>query len=294
MDLETTVCLFCGVDDSEPLLRRERPRHVVCRRCGLVYQNPRPTVAEMGKHYADHYWEERGLNSDEELPARSEVSIERGQCVVDWTHGTVRPADLVVEVGCGPGEIVSYVRDQLGCQVLGIEPSHAQAESATRRFGLQTMCGSLEDLSIGDRKAKVVFLSHVAEHFHDPRTSLGLCRDLLADDGWLFVEVPNILGANPRKRLTNWLTLEHMFYFSPNTLTRLLQQIGFRVTRCEGDLAVRVLARKASLPATVSDHRPAVDGEYRRVKRAIWRHELKYWPRYVVKRIAGSVLPAKA
>src|ERR1700730_3144890 len=123
--MEETACLFCGVNDEHPLLRREEPRHVVCRRCGFVYQNPRPTIAEMSRHYQEEYWESRGLDSSNSELVDS-TSNARAAGMVEMLRGRITAGNLVLEVGCVRSEILAHVRDQLSCQVLGIEPSPAQ------------------------------------------------------------------------------------------------------------------------------------------------------------------------
>jgi SAM-dependent methyltransferase len=284
--MEQTVCLLCGARDERLLLRRAEPRHVVCRRCGLVYQNPRPTLAEISAYYREGYWEDRGAVAESGELSQSDASLERGRAILDWARSRVGPADLTVEIGCGHGEILAYLRDQLGCQALGVEPSRAQATAAAR-FGLEILNADLEGVDLRGRRAKLLVLSHVLEHFHDPRAALARCRELLADDGWLFIEVPNILNPNPRKRLSTWLAVEHMYYYSVGTLSRLLAEGGFRVTKMHDKTFVRVLAQPAAVPAT----RPAVESlpgnEYRQVLRALAWHDLRYWPWYFVQRVGS-------
>ncbi len=55
-ELEETPCLLCKSTDSRAIARREQPRHVICRRCGMVYQNPRPTISSIMPYYNSGYW----------------------------------------------------------------------------------------------------------------------------------------------------------------------------------------------------------------------------------------------
>src|ERR1700682_1540544 len=96
--MESTTCLFCGVNDERPLLRRREPRHVVCRRCGFVYQNPRPTIAEMSRHYQEGYWEGRGLNSESTDPVDL-ISNPRPAGMVKMLRERITAGNLVLEVG---------------------------------------------------------------------------------------------------------------------------------------------------------------------------------------------------
>jgi SAM-dependent methyltransferase len=284
--METTVYLLCGSDNVWPLLRRPTPRHVVCRRCGLVYQNPRPTLEEIAAYYERGYWESRGTVVLDAAQPVSDVSRNRGRAVVNWLRPLVESQDLVVEIGCGHGEIISYVREQLGCRVVGVDPSKAQAEAAAKRFGIEVIESDLEGVDLAGRRAKAVILSHVAEHFHDPRAALIRCRDVLIDDGWIVVEVPNILHPNPNKRLSNWLSMEHMYYFSSRTLSHVLLEAGYQIVEIQCAEFVRAVARKSSTPARHATE-PLVN-EYRQVLRALWRHELGYWPSYIARRVKSE------
>src|SRR5262249_50740806 len=62
--LEPAVCCLCGVEDADPVGVGEDFEYrtspdtflaVRCRRCGLVYLNPRPADEEAGRIYPDHY-----------------------------------------------------------------------------------------------------------------------------------------------------------------------------------------------------------------------------------------------
>jgi SAM-dependent methyltransferase len=292
--MEQAVCLLCGVADERALLRRAKPRHVVCRRCGLVYQNPRPTLEEISAYYQRGYWEDRGpIAANGAEPIRP-ASLDRGRFVVEWTQKYLGSVERVVEIGCGRGEILAYVRDHLNCQALGVEPSRAQATTAAQRFALEVLNATLNDVDLQGRKASALVLSHVVEHFHDPRAALIRCRDLLADGGWIFIEVPNILEPNRHKGLSKWLAFEHMYYFSVGTLSRVLAEAGFAVEHTETKAFVRVLAQMQPAVPKGSAGISAVANEYRDVLRALRRHEYLYWPRYAVQRAAGLLSRGRA
>ena len=61
--MEKTDCDFCGADDTAPVyLGRDRLHGlpgtfplVRCRRCGLMYLNPRPDRDEIGRYYPSDY-----------------------------------------------------------------------------------------------------------------------------------------------------------------------------------------------------------------------------------------------
>ena len=273
--METINCVICGTDDGRPIFNRDAPRHVICRRCGFVYENPRPTMAEMLAYYKSGYYES--------LPTIDPTErSERGEAICRWVNGRITADDLVVEIGCGHGAALNHVRREFGCSVLGVEPSESQAALARKTFGLDVIAGGFEAAETGERKAKLVFLFHVLEHLHDPIAAIRKFGDMLSDDGMLFIEVPNVLNPHRGKRLSTWFTREHVSYFSPSTLTSVAAMGGFSASRVEATHAVRLLARKGNSPVVI----PA---EYWAVRRALWRHDASYWPRRIAAKLLGRV-----
>ncbi|MDX1437399.1 MAG: hypothetical protein R3335_11340, partial [Anaerolineales bacterium] len=62
--METVHCDLCGLDAPTLFLKipdylLDRPQIVStlvrCANCGLIYQNPRPSLAEIGAHYPEEY-----------------------------------------------------------------------------------------------------------------------------------------------------------------------------------------------------------------------------------------------
>ena len=80
-------------------------------------------------------------------------------------------------------------------------------------------------------------LLNVLEHLRDPFATLKLIKSkLLAKNGLLVIEVPNDFNdfqqvANKEFDLDNWWVVSpnHINYFSPKTLFRLLDKCGYTV-----------------------------------------------------------------
>lgn len=91
------------------------------------------------------------------------------------------------------------------------------------------MVGSLEQFfSTELGKFDKIYMSHVFDHFYDPNESLEHTCDLLNDDGFLVIEVPNIL--KPYGSLDNYfLGYVYPSQLSPITLLRLLMNQSYSV-----------------------------------------------------------------
>jgi SAM-dependent methyltransferase len=244
----------------------------------------------MQQYYRDSYWQDRGLHHKNVGEAESGPK-QRAAGVIAMLEGIIRAADFVIEIGCGSAEILSEVRKRFACDVQGVEPSLEQAEAARRRHGIEIQCSDLDSMDLNGRRANLVILSHVLEHIYDPLAALVRIRSMLATDGWLLVEVPNMLRPNRSKRLSNWLAREHVYYFSRNSLRRALAHSGFRTIVIREREYLRILAKSSADCGLESpkNGRDIMRNDYWRVRFAIIKHEATYWPWYVLKKVVAGL-----
>jgi len=117
-----------------------------------------------------------------------------------WAVDTleVRPADRLLEVGCGHGVAVSLVCERLTTgTITAIDRSPKMIEMATRRNREHVEAGravleavALEDADLGDRRFDKVFAFNVAPFWQQPEAALGAVREHLARDGAVYLFGP--------------------------------------------------------------------------------------------------------
>jgi SAM-dependent methyltransferase len=166
-----------------------------------------------------------------------DVEIEHAEEPWRTTMGEERLTDLLrfidrgrlLEVGCSTGEFLLAASRQF--EVAGVEADRAAATCARAR-GVDCRNGGLATADFPPAGFDVAVLYHVIEHFHDPRAELRELRRLLKPGGHLVVETPDV--ANPWFHLlgARWRQIipDHLFFFSPATIRRLLTEEGFEVT----------------------------------------------------------------
>lgn len=155
----------------------------------------------------------------------------------------------VLEVGCGQGEYLSLLREA-GADAFGIEhrPESVEACQAAGLKVAQTVIDGPETrLANGpfDGFAILNFLEHIPDAH---RTLQGIAANL-CDGATGLVEVPNfdmILAAG----LFAEFIPDHLYYFTRQTLTNLLESNGFEVLECRPEWHDYVLS------ATVKKRRP--------------------------------------
>jgi SAM-dependent methyltransferase len=234
----------CGTGTVEPsktrLLNLGEPYAICrCEACGFLFLNPQPTVGELSEMYtSDPYYAKdnatRGAGRRRFYHARMD-RLER------W-----RPerGDML-GLGCLEGGYALEVARARGWRVAAVEFSPILADHARSALGIDVKVSDAWCLSpfLGSRFDVVV--SQSLEHVLDPRDTLAQCRDILAPNGLLMLEVPNqfhslidllklavvrIAGEGAFPWFHRDITFEfHTLYFTPTTLRALLASEGFEV-----------------------------------------------------------------
>ena len=132
---------------------------------------------------------------------------------------------LFLELGCGTGWLCALAWE-MGWQAVGLD-INLLVKLGTYQSSALTVyrCPSSQTLF------HLVVLRHVLEHLPSPRQALSEVYRVLKDDGWVALEVPNAgsLGRWVYGPLwDSWNLPRHLHHFTPATLRRLMEQVGFR------------------------------------------------------------------
>lgn len=134
----------------------------------------------------------------------------------------------LLEVGCSTGEMLVSARGSF--ETVGVEADAASSRVACDR-GLQCFNGALTDAGFADGGFDVAALYHVIEHFPSPRAEMAELHRIVKPGGWLVIETPNIANIWFRLLGARWRQFipDHIYFFTPHTLTRLCDEAGFEV-----------------------------------------------------------------
>lgn len=222
-------CNVCGAFDAEQIRSKDRDGRplfsVICRRCGLVWTDPRPEPDDVRDFYATRYRiEYKGTYapSRRHLYRSTKTARERLQRLA----GTLRPGARVFDIGAGSGEVVHLLRT-MGCEARGIEPNQGYARYASETRGLPIECGFYQDARIQPASLDVVTMYHAAEHFENPFEAIAKAAEWLVPGGVLVVEVPNVEAVcqQPHQQFHRG----HLYHFNLFTLSALFRRAGFEV-----------------------------------------------------------------
>ena len=240
-------CALCGSDNYQVLANQAlygvQCRNVVCADCGLGYVNPRMEESDLRAFYHSGYRERQFSQSQPTEDFLRKAAREADERLA-WTSPYLVKQAPVLEVGCGTGNYLETVRRKTGNRVMGIEPTATYADYGTRQLGLEIRRTFFEDTQLPQNNFGAIALFHVLEHLEDPAGSLGRFNRALVSDGYLILEVPNLL--KPWDYLTGFLEDVHLYNFTPVTLTGILHKAGFRVVwLSDAGVVLRCVARKS-------------------------------------------------
>ena len=244
------------------------------RDCGLLWLDPMPLEADIGKAYADYFTHEVPSAVSASPPSfrrriatlvRSAYLAHRFNCGDDagkrfrWLlalpillsriecdsldipsrYLAVAAKGRMLDVGCGDGSVLKLAQD-LGWNAEGVD-FDPQAVDAARRKGLSVRTGSLSDQHYPEDSFDLVLMSHVIEHVHDPLATLANIHRVLRPAGSLVVTTPNADGWGNRHFASSCFHLDpprHLQIFNGTNLEKLAKQAGFVHTRVTSTLRI--------------------------------------------------------
>jgi SAM-dependent methyltransferase len=264
--LESPPCTLCGGTRLDPRHTGLRDRRhplpgrfgvVRCASCGLEQTRPRPRAAAVGRWYPAAYVSYSGADGP---PARHRLV----RAAAIWLraaayapyrrlrrpperHPAPGPGRRLLDVGTGGGFHIAAMHAR-GWEVRGLEPDPLAAARAAEGAGLPKgaiVVGTAEDADFAPESFDLITMSHVVEHLYDPVGALRRMRGWLAPGGRLVLWCPNAGSVEARLFGSHWDGLDpprHLLHFTPQTLTRVLEEAGWAVERIAGEEQASSLA----------------------------------------------------
>lgn len=138
-----------------------------------------------------------------------------------------------LEIGPSPGGGTMRYLTALAV-VEGLEISE-QAATHLRAIGFPMYCGRISEVAI-DKRYDIVLAYEVVEHLRDPKAAFKEIYKLLKPGGKFIISTGNVKSLKARllrRRWTFYLTPQHLYYFGDSTITKYLENAGFKKSGIE-------------------------------------------------------------
>lgn len=253
---------FCGSKKHIKITEKDRYgidyTLCLCKNCGILYSNPRLTSESFKSFYEHDYrniyghWGEVG-EKDTETKDLIYKTIENYE---------LSEPKIVFEIGCGTGSIIKQFKD---CECIGADYDKLSVEQG-KANGLDLRTGGIEILEKTGKKADLIIMNHVLEHMTDMENDLKRIRDLLTDDGILYIAVPGLYVWEINCLFQN----AHNYQFNSNTLFYVMNVCGF------SDYYLTEEIRSIWHKADFQDKKQSCKEQYKYIDSFLFRRDNKY------------------
>lgn len=230
--MENRTCPICGGEHTTSLkeITMKIPQdyhlpqsyHVVaCDKCGFVYAD---TAASMEDY--DWYYTHCNFYGDD----TKDDNTYRYEMVRDFLEQYCDKDDRMLDIGAGNGRFEIALKKNGYTNIVGMDSSEMSVERL-RNNDVEAYVGSIysEVLPEDAHKYDCIFLFEVAEHLLCPGLGMQKVRQLLREDGYFIVSVPDYSQiADDPSDIPNYFNLEHINYFSEVSLDNLMRMYGMK------------------------------------------------------------------
>lgn len=216
-------CLVCGSANLRQKKDYLNGDMVQCGACSFVFAQSIPTTEELIKHY-------EGYGRNDYL---SPITIKRYHEILD-TFEPYKKTGNLIDVGCGIGYFAEVAKER-GWKVYGTEYTD-EAMEICRNKDLIMHQGKLDPSNYPDGHFDVATSFEVIEHINNPIEEIENFKKILRKGGVAYITTPNFNSLSRLLSGPNWTVIgypEHLSYYTPKTLNRLLSKGGFRKSKVE-------------------------------------------------------------
>jgi SAM-dependent methyltransferase len=197
---------------------------VVCDACGAAYADKIPAREVFDTYYARMSKYEQSQRSGELGP----TDKARFALIADMLAPQLRPEYRIVDVGCATGGLLAELQRRGFHHLLGLDPSPGCAEAARRLYGIDVRTMTIHELTALEERFDVAVLTGVFEHLPELDESITSLVKILKPGGFLFIGVPDATSYHEWFSAPyQFLSMEHVNYFSPASLRNLMARRGF-------------------------------------------------------------------
>ncbi|WP_297286260.1 class I SAM-dependent methyltransferase [uncultured Brachyspira sp.] len=199
-----------------------------CDECSLYFINS-PTDEEINSLYKNEY--HNNIKNKLFETAKSKMRYARSLSQFNFIKQTIDLKNKdICEIGAFDGLLLSLFKKNNN-NVFGYEINDDARVYAQKKYNIDLKENFLESKS----KYDIIILSHVIEHFKEPKEILIKIKSMLKKEGFIYIEVPN--SPMPEEcsyeMLMRYLNTEHIVNFTMDNLIKFVESANLKVIRSE-------------------------------------------------------------
>lgn len=199
-----------------------------CDECSLYFIDS-PTDEEINSLYKNEY--HNNIKNKLFETAKSKMRYARSLSQFNFIKQTIDLKNKdICEIGAFDGLLLSLFKKNNN-NVFGYELNDDARVYAKKKYDIDLKENFLESKS----KYDIIILSHVIEHFREPKEILIKIKSMLKENGFIYIEVPNSPMPNEcsYNMIMRYLNTEHIVNFNMDNLIKFAESADLKIVRSE-------------------------------------------------------------
>ena len=156
------------------------------------------------------------------------------------------PLNSVLELGCGEGYTLEYVKNEFGAKkTTGVEIDPQAAQSARERVDIVLNQSAEEPLDLPLEAFDLVLCLDVLEHLYNPWQVLADLNKHIKPGGYVLASIPNVqhwsvvkmlLGGRWDYKKAGLMDETHVRFFTDRTIRKLFVNAGLHIVKLDGQM----------------------------------------------------------
>jgi len=233
-DIECKVCKNNSTENFIPKFFKKDLTIVQCSTCGFVFIPPYFRKDINYKNYKEEDILQAVIKGNDWLKIQRHLLRFK-------TIRKYQPSGKLFDLGVGWGHFL-HTGKLLGYEIDGIEVAEMPIKYAKEYLHLP-----VDEIDFFDYKPKtdyydLITMWDVLEHIDRCDEVIDKCHSMLKKNGYLVLQVPQIDSYIATRQKEKWqaMGLDHVNYFSRETIKRLLESKGFKLIRIKSSIEVKL------------------------------------------------------